>query len=107
MEFKVGEVVVYPHHGAARIADIEQREMRGETLDYLVLQILHSDLEVRVPVKNSELVGVRARTRRAKHEAVRLRLLPRLEYGRGHPFGSETAACTCGAPPSTTKRFGG
>ena len=59
MEFKVGEVVVYPHHGAARITDIEQREMRGETLDYLVLQILHSDLEVRVPVKNSELVGVR------------------------------------------------
>lgn len=59
MEFKVGEVVVYPHHGAARIADIEQREMAGETLDYLVLQILQSDLEVRVPVKNTELVGVR------------------------------------------------
>lgn len=59
MEFKVGEVVVYPHHGAARIADIEEREMRGEKLDFLVLQILHSDLEVRVPVKNSELVGVR------------------------------------------------
>ena len=59
MEFKVGEVVVYPHHGAARIADIEQREIGGETLDYLVLQILQSDLEVRVPVKNTELVGVR------------------------------------------------
>ena len=59
MTFTVGETVVYPHHGAARIADIEQREMRGEKLDFLVLQILHSDLEVRVPVKNSELVGVR------------------------------------------------
>lgn len=59
MEFKVGEVVVYPHHGAARIADIEQREIGGEKLDYLVLQILQSDLEVRVPVKNTELVGVR------------------------------------------------
>ena len=59
MEFKVGEVVVYPHHGAAKIADIEQREIGGETLDYLVLQILQSDLEVRVPVKNTELVGVR------------------------------------------------
>lgn len=59
MDFKVGEVVVYPHHGAARIADIEQREMKGEQLEYLVLQILHSDLEVRVPVKNAELVGVR------------------------------------------------
>ncbi|MDY5785760.1 MULTISPECIES: CarD family transcriptional regulator [unclassified Corynebacterium] len=59
MEFNVGEVVVYPHHGAARIADIEQREIGGETLDFLVLKILHSDLEVRVPVKNTELVGVR------------------------------------------------
>lgn len=59
MEFKVGEVVVYPHHGAARVADIEQREIGGEKLDYLVLQILQSDLEVRVPVKNTELVGVR------------------------------------------------
>ncbi len=59
MEFTVGEVVVYPHHGAARIADIEQREIGGETLDFLVLNILQSDLEVRVPVKNTELVGVR------------------------------------------------
>ncbi|WP_291314057.1 CarD family transcriptional regulator [Corynebacterium sp. UBA2622] len=59
MEFKVGEVVVYPHHGAARIADIEQREIGGEKLDFLVLNILQSDLEVRVPVKNTELVGVR------------------------------------------------
>nr|WP_305083443.1 MULTISPECIES: CarD family transcriptional regulator [unclassified Corynebacterium] len=59
VDFKVGEVVVYPHHGAARIADIEQREMGGETLDFLVLNILQSDLSVRVPVKNAELVGVR------------------------------------------------
>ena len=59
MDFKVGEVVVYPHHGAARIADIEKREMGGETLDFLVLNILQSDLSVRVPIKNAELVGVR------------------------------------------------
>ena len=59
MEFKVGEVVVYPHHGAARITDIEQREMGGETLEFLVLQINQSDLVVRVPSKNAETVGVR------------------------------------------------
>ena len=59
MDFTVGEVVVYPHHGAARIADIEKREMGGETLDFLVLNILQSDLSVRVPIKNAELVGVR------------------------------------------------
>ncbi|TNL96119.1 CarD family transcriptional regulator [Corynebacterium tapiri] len=59
MDFKVDDVVVYPHHGAARITDIETREMNGETLEFLVLTILHSDLQVRVPVKNTELVGVR------------------------------------------------
>ena len=59
MEFKVGEVVVYPHHGAAVIQDIETREMGGETLEYLVLAINQSDLVVRVPIKNAEHVGVR------------------------------------------------
>ncbi|MCQ9353071.1 CarD family transcriptional regulator [Corynebacterium sp. 153RC1] len=59
MEFKVGDTVVYPHHGAAVIEAIEHREMGGETLEYLVLQIHQSDLVVRVPSKNAELVGVR------------------------------------------------
>lgn len=59
MEFKVGDTVVYPHHGAAVIDAIEHREIGGETLEYLVLQIHQSDLVVRVPSKNAELVGVR------------------------------------------------
>ena len=59
MEYKVGEVVVYPHHGAAVIEDIETREMGGEELEYLVLHINQSDLVVRVPKKNADNVGVR------------------------------------------------
>jgi len=59
MDFKVGDTVVYPHHGAAVVEAIEQREMRGEVVDYLVLQIHQSDLTVRVPAMNAELVGVR------------------------------------------------
>ncbi|PRQ11517.1 CarD family transcriptional regulator [Corynebacterium sp. 13CS0277] len=59
MDFKVGDTVVYPHHGAAVITDIETREIAGETLEYLVLQINQSDLVVRVPVDNVELVGMR------------------------------------------------
>lgn len=59
MEFKVGDTVVYPHHGAAVVEAIEQREMRGEVVDYLVLKIHQADLTVRVPAKNTELVGVR------------------------------------------------
>ena len=59
MDFKVGDTVVYPHHGAAVVEAIEQREMRGEVVDYLVLQSHQSDLTVRVPAMNAELVGVR------------------------------------------------
>ncbi|MCX2163500.1 CarD family transcriptional regulator [Corynebacterium auriscanis] len=59
MEFKVGDTVVYPHHGAAVIEGIEQREFKGEKVDYLVLRINQGDLSVRVPAANAEKVGVR------------------------------------------------
>src|SRR5699024_605522 len=59
MDFKVGDTVVYPHHGAAQIEGIEQRELKGETVDYLVLRLYQGDLSVRVPAANAEKVGVR------------------------------------------------
>ena len=59
MAFKVGETVVYPHHGAALIEDIEQRTIKGEEKTYLVLKIAQGDLTVRVPADNVEMVGVR------------------------------------------------
>ncbi|KAB1503041.1 CarD family transcriptional regulator [Corynebacterium sp. 320] len=59
MDFKVGDTVVYPHHGAAVIEGIEQREFKGETVDYLILRINQGDLSVKVPAKNAEKVGVR------------------------------------------------
>ncbi|MET9020727.1 CarD family transcriptional regulator [Actinopolymorpha singaporensis] len=60
MTFKVGETVVYPHHGAAVIDDIETRKIKGVDKTYLVLRIVaQSDLVVRVPADNVDLVGVR------------------------------------------------
>ena len=60
MTFTVGETVVYPNHGAAVIADIETRQIKGEDRRYLVLRILgQNDLVVRVPANNLDLVGVR------------------------------------------------
>ena len=60
MSFKVGETVVYPHHGAALIEAIETRLIKGEEKTYLVLKIAQGDLTVRVPSENVDLVGVRA-----------------------------------------------
>ena len=59
MEFNIGDTVVYPHHGAAVIEKKEQRQIKGETVVYLVLKVHQGDLTVRVPEKNAESVGVR------------------------------------------------
>jgi CarD family transcriptional regulator len=59
MAFKVGETVVYPHHGAATIEAIEIRVIKGEEREYLVLRVAQGDLTVRVPADNADLVGVR------------------------------------------------
>ena len=59
MTFKVGETVVYPHHGAALIESIETRQIKGEDKLYLVLKVAQGDLTVRVPADNAEYVGVR------------------------------------------------
>ena len=59
MAFTVGETVVYPHHGAARIEEVKQRTVRGQQVTYLRLTILQGDLTIEVPAENVELVGMR------------------------------------------------
>jgi CarD family transcriptional regulator len=59
MTFEVGETVVYPHHGAAKIEAIETRTIQGVERMYLVLKVQQGDLTVRVPADNAEIVGVR------------------------------------------------
>ena len=43
MAFKVGDRVVYPHHGAAVIKKKESRQVDGEKVDYFVLHMAHGD----------------------------------------------------------------
>ena len=59
MTFEVGETVVYPHHGAARIIDIRQRKVRGEEKTYLQLEVAQGDLTILVPAESVDLIGVR------------------------------------------------
>jgi CarD family transcriptional regulator len=57
--FKVGDKVVYPHHGAGTIVKREKREVLGEKREYLTIKILHNDMTVNVPTANAEAVGLR------------------------------------------------
>jgi CarD family transcriptional regulator len=73
MKFVVGETVVYPHHGAAKIIEVADRTIRGEKKLYLTLEIIQkpseitadnlaiekNKLTIQVPAENVEAVGVR------------------------------------------------
>src|SRR5215210_3866004 len=57
--YKVGEKVVYPHHGAGTVVKKEMREVLGEKREYLTIKILHNDMTVNVPSASAERVGLR------------------------------------------------
>jgi CarD family transcriptional regulator len=57
--YKVGDKVVYPHHGAGSVVKKETRTVLGEEREYLTIRILHNDMTVNVPAENAERVGLR------------------------------------------------
>lgn len=58
--FKVGDTVVYPHHGAGRILEIVEQDYQGIPRPFYSIQILHNDMTVMVPVDGLEKAGIRA-----------------------------------------------
>ncbi len=59
MKFEIGETLVYPHHGAVTIVDIKTREIDGEEVKFMTLNVHTSDLEINLPINSAEIVGVR------------------------------------------------
>jgi CarD family transcriptional regulator len=57
--YKVGDKVVYPHHGAGKVLKKEKREMIGEAREYLTIKILHNDMTVMVPSDSAGRAGLR------------------------------------------------
>jgi len=50
---------VYPHHGAGKVLRKEEKEVLGESREYLTIKILHNDMTVMVPTENAALAGLR------------------------------------------------
>ncbi len=59
VSFDVGDHVVYPHHGAAKVVAKELREAFGAEQEYLVVETAHDGLRVMVPVDKADEVGLR------------------------------------------------
>src|SRR5215469_14035979 len=59
IEFEIGDSVVYPHHGAGKVLRKEQKDVLGESREYLTIKILHNDMTVMVPTENASIAGLR------------------------------------------------
>jgi CarD family transcriptional regulator len=58
--FKVGDKVVYPHHGAAVIEGTDTLILpEGGKSKYFVLRMTHGDLTLKVPTDRAEEIGMR------------------------------------------------
>lgn len=59
MTFEVGDHVVYPSQGAGVVQERTTRVVLGETHDYLKIVFVRGDMEVLVPLKRGQEVGLR------------------------------------------------
>jgi CarD family transcriptional regulator len=59
IKYKVGDHVVYPHHGAGKVVKKEVKEVLGDKREYLTIKILHNDMTVMVPCENASRAGLR------------------------------------------------
>ncbi len=59
LEFKIGEVVVYPKHGVGEITKIENMEIANIKTQFYVVKMEQSKLVIRVPLDKQIEVGLR------------------------------------------------
>lgn len=57
--FNIGDMVVYPRHGAGVIEGIEEKEVLGEKCKYYVIRTALGDMRVMVPIDKVEIHGIR------------------------------------------------
>jgi CarD family transcriptional regulator len=59
LEFKIGEVVVYPKHGVGEITSIESMEISSIKAKFYIVKMEQAKLTIRVPLDKQEEVGLR------------------------------------------------
>tara|TARA_B100000579_G_C22601449_1_gene742886 strand:- start:215 stop:715 length:501 start_codon:yes stop_codon:yes gene_type:complete len=59
VEFKIGEIVVYPKHGVGEIVKVENMEIASIKTKFYVVKMEQSKLTIRVPLEKQNDVGLR------------------------------------------------
>lgn len=76
--FSIGDLVVHPMHGAGVIDSIVQERVAGTTKEYYVFKMPVGGLVLKIPVTNSQAIGVRGIISREEAEHL-LAAIPSLE----------------------------
>ncbi len=72
--YKIGELVVHPVHGAGVIEAIESVKIEGEDCRCYIFSTGENGLSVKIPVDNSEEIGVRRLISREQADELLLRI---------------------------------
>jgi CarD family transcriptional regulator len=59
INFKAGELVVYPAHGVGKISNIEEQEIAGIKLELYIVDFEKEKLRLKVPTNRAEQTGMR------------------------------------------------
>ncbi len=59
MKYNVGDVVVYPVHGAGTIEAIEEQQVFGKVKKYYIMKMPCGDMKVLIPMDNIDNIGIR------------------------------------------------
>ena len=59
MEFKAGDMVVYPTHGVGRVEGVELQEVAGNRLELVVISFPRDRMTLRVPLTKAATSGLR------------------------------------------------
>ena len=68
--FKIGEYAVYPSHGIGKIIDIETAVIAGQDFSCYLMYFEKEKLTIKVPVKNSNKIGLRPLVSKTQMEEV-------------------------------------
>lgn len=60
LQFSEGQIIIHPHHGPATITGSMARMVRGQSVEYLNLEIQSSGMSVCLPLAKAEELGLRA-----------------------------------------------
>ncbi|MBQ7778479.1 MAG: CarD family transcriptional regulator [Oscillibacter sp.] len=76
--FSIGDLVVHPMHGAGMIEGIVREKIAGVAQDYYVFKMPVGGLLLKIPVANSETIGIRTIMSQADAEQL-LAAIPGME----------------------------